>query len=95
MALQKVTDKPVLLEEVGYSTQSVDLATQAIIIGEVIHTVETTNAAGSLTWTAFDFPTDATCVPPNCPGEDNAEHHFGLWYSDNTPKPVATVLFSG
>lgn len=92
VTLQKATDKPVLLEEFGYSTQSVDLAAHAIIIGEVIYVVETTNAAGWLIWTAFDFPTDATCIPPNCPSEDNAEHHFGLWYTDLTPKPVVNML---
>jgi hypothetical protein len=92
VALQKATDKPVLLEEFGYSTQSVDLATQAIVVGEVIYVVEATNAAGWLIWTAFDFPTDATCIPPNCPSEDNAEHHFGLWTANYTPKPVVNAL---
>ncbi len=92
VVLQKATDKPVLLEEFGYSTQSVDLATQAIITGEMIYEVEAANAAGWLIWTAFDFPTDATCIPPNCPSEDNVEHHFGLWYPDYTPKPVVNVL---
>jgi hypothetical protein len=90
--LQKATDKPVVLQEFGYSTQSTDLATQAVLIGEVIHEVEATNAAGWLIWTAFDFPTDATCIPPNCPSEDNAEHHFGLWFGDYTPKPAVSVI---
>ncbi len=92
VALQAVTDKPVLLEEFGYSTQRVSLEDQAFIMGEVIYEVEATNAAGWLIWTAFDFPTDATCLPPNCPSEDNLEHHFGLWYADYTPKPVIGVL---
>jgi endo-1,4-beta-mannosidase len=90
--LNQATDKPILLQEFGYSTQSVDLATQAVIIGEVIYAVESSDAAGWLIWTAFDFPTDATCSPPNCPSEDNAEHHFGLWDANYTPKPVISVL---
>ena len=90
--LQKATDKPVLLEEFGYSTHGMDLASQAIITGEMIYEVEAMNVAGWLIWTAFDFPTDATCTPPNCPSEDNAEHHFGLWYPDYTPKHVVNAL---
>jgi hypothetical protein len=92
VTLQSATDKPVLLQEFGYSTQRIDLETQASTIGEVIDVVEGLDAAGWLIWTAFDFPTDATCMPPNCPSEDNAEHHFGLWYTDFTPKPVVNVL---
>jgi endo-1,4-beta-mannosidase len=91
-ALQKATDKPVLLQEFGYSTQKIDLVAQATLIGEVIHAVEQANTAGWLIWTAFDFPTDATCTPPNCPSVDNAEHHFGLWSTDYTPKPAVSVL---
>jgi endo-1,4-beta-mannosidase len=91
-ALQKATDKPVLLQEFGYSTQKMDLVAQATLIGEVIYTVEQADAAGWLIWTAFDFPTDATCTPPNCPSEDNAEHHFGLWSADYTPKPAVSEL---
>jgi hypothetical protein len=92
VTLQKATDKPVLLQEFGYSTQTVDLASQAIITGEVIYEAETTNAAGWLIWTAFDFPTDTTCITLYCPGEENTERHFGLWFSDYTPKPVVNVL---
>jgi hypothetical protein len=93
--LQEATDKPVLLQEFGYSTQRVDLWTQANAVGEVIYAVEDANGAGWLIWTAFDFPTDATCVPPHCPSEDNMEHHFGLWYADYTPKPVVEMLKPG
>jgi hypothetical protein len=81
-----------LLQEFGYSTQIYDLDAQARTIGDVIGVVESTGAAGWLIWTAFDFPTDATCIRPNCPSVDNAEHHFGLWYADYTPKPAAAML---
>lgn len=91
-ALQAVTDKPILVEEFGYSTQIFDLDTQSRTIGAVIDAVESAQAAGWLIWTAFDFPTDATCIPPACPSPDNAEHHFGLWYVDYTPKPAAAVI---
>lgn len=94
LLLQDATDKPILLQEFGYSTQRSDLETQARTIADVIDAVEATGAAGWLIWTAFDFPTDATCVPPNCPSPDNAEHHFGLWYADYTPKPAVAALGS-
>lgn len=93
-ALQNATDKPVLMQEFGYSTQRMGLEDQARTISDVIEVAEATGAAGWLIWTAFDFPTDATCVMPNCPSPDNAEHHFGLWYSDYTPKPTVAVLTS-
>ncbi len=92
VTLQNAADKPVLLQEFGYSTQLMDLEAHARTIKEVTDVVKSTDAAGWLIWTAFDFPTDATCIPPNCPSEDNAEHHFGLWYVDYTPKPAVEVL---
>ena len=91
-ALQKATDKPVLLQEFGYSTLTMDPVAQATLITDVIHGVEQAHAAGWLIWTAFDFPTDATCMPPNCPSVDNAEHHFGLWSAGYTPKLVVNLL---
>ena len=48
--------------------------------------------AGWLVWTAFDFSTDVTCLPPACPSTDNGEHHFGLWHADYTPKPAVEML---
>jgi endo-1,4-beta-mannosidase len=92
IALQAATDKPVLLQEFGYSTQHMDPDSQARTIREVIDVVHEASAAGWLIWTAFDFPTDATCIPPNCPSPDNAEHHFGLWTADYQPKPAVDVL---
>lgn len=94
LELQAATDKPILLQEFGYSTQRMDEASQARTIGEVIDVVEKTHIAGWLIWTAFDFPTDATCIPPNCPSPDNAEHHFGLWHVDYSPKPVVQLLIN-
>lgn len=90
--LRAATDKPVLLEEIGYSTQRVSYADQARLLSEVIRAVEENRAVGWMIWTAFDFPTDATCVPPACPSPDNAEHYFGLWTVDYEPKPAVAVI---
>lgn len=87
--------KPILLQELGYPARSGNraaLADQANKLEAAIRAAENANLLGWLLWTAFDFPTDATCIPPACPSADNAEHHFGLWTVDYTPKPAVQVL---
>lgn len=90
--LQSQTDKPILLEEFGYSTFRFTADEQSRMISEVVDAVEAQGLLGWLIWTAFDFPLDATCTPPACPSQDNAEHHFGLWTTDYTPKPAVEFL---
>ncbi len=77
------TDKPILLQEFGYSTQR---------MGEIIHFAEEYALAGWMIWTAFDFETDRTCYPSPCLSPDNAEHYFGLWRVDGTPKPAVGAI---
>jgi len=91
LALRDYTDKPILLEEFGYSTFAMTPDEQGARIQQVIETAESQDLAGWLIWTAFDFPLDATCSPSPCASADNLEHHFGLWYADYSPKPA--VLF--
>ncbi|MBI1282015.1 MAG: cellulase family glycosylhydrolase [Anaerolineaceae bacterium] len=86
------TDKPILLEEFGFSTFRYSLEDQNRLIVSVAHAAQSENLLGWMLWTAFDFPLDATCIPPACPSADNAEHHFGLWYANYTPKPVLEAL---
>jgi len=86
------TDKPILLEEFGYSTFRYSLDDQSNLITSVAQAAQVDNLLGWLVWTAFDFPLDVTCQQPACPSADNAEHHFGLWYSNFTPKPVLEAL---
>jgi hypothetical protein len=85
-------DKPILLEEFGYSTFRMSPDDQSRTISEVIDASDAENLLGWLVWAAFDFPLDATCVRPACPSQDNAEHHFGLWLPDYTPKPAVEML---
>ncbi len=92
LALRDYTDRPILLEEFGYSTYTMTPEEQSRHIQQVIETAESQNLAGWLVWTAFDFPLDATCAPSPCLSADNAEHHFGLWYADYTPKPSINHL---
>lgn len=93
-AILSETDKPLLLEEFGFSTFRISPEEQARMTSEVAQAAESERLLGWLIWTAFDFPLDATCVRPACPSVDNAEHHFGLWHSDHSPKPVIAALQS-
>jgi Cellulase (glycosyl hydrolase family 5) len=90
--LRTYTQKPILLEEVGYSTLGLPEAQQSDKLREVLTAADQEGLAGWLLWTAFDFSTDVTCLPPACPSLDNGEHHFGLWRADYTPKPAVEML---
>ena len=92
LALRDYTDKPILLEEFGYSTYTMTPEEQAANTRQVIETAESQHLAGWLVWAAFDFPLDATCLLSPCMSADNAEHHFGLWYADYTEKPVINIF---
>jgi hypothetical protein len=90
--LKIYTKKPVLIEEIGFSTLGINEVQQGTMLRDTLKVAESNGAAGWLVWTAFDFPTDATCIPSDCPSVDNGEHHFGLWHTDYTPKPSVAVL---
>jgi len=91
-ALKVYTRKPILLEEIGFSSLGADEAQQAVLLRENLSAAESQGAAGWLVWTAFDFPPDVTCDPPACPSTDSGEFHFGLWHTDYTPKPAIPML---
>ncbi len=85
-ALQAATNKPVLLEEVGYPAWDQDSeARQAKSLHDVLGLAEDGETAGWLIWTAFDFVPPAGQTP-------NQEYYFGLWRTDLTPKPALTIL---
>lgn len=90
--LRSQTDKPILLEEFGYSTYHFDPYEQSRLLREAIQAAQFEGIAGWLIWTAFDFPPEATCIPPACPDPDSAEHHFGLWTVDYAPKPALNMI---
>ncbi len=91
-ALRAATDKPLLLEEVGYSTQRMNDDDQARTLREVTTLAEREGLLGWLIWTAFDFPTDRSCYPSPCLSPDNAEHYFGIWRTDYSAKPALDAL---
>ena len=92
--MREATDKPILLQEFGYSTgrEAITPEIQSDMIRAVIDTSEQEQLLGWMIWTAFDFPREATCFPSPCLSENNAEHYFGIWHSDYTPKPAALML---
>lgn len=88
---RQATDKPLLLEEVGYHSWADAAAAsraeqkQADTLGHVIRVAEAQKLSGWVIWTAFDF-VPAAGQPPN------EEHFFGLWHTDLTPKPALEAL---
>jgi tetratricopeptide (TPR) repeat protein len=83
---QAASGKPILLEETGYATWGeYDEAGQAEFLPRVTQTAEELNLAGWMIWTAFD-------LQPKPGQPENAEHHFGLWRLDLSPKPVLDLL---
>lgn len=94
-AIQRVTDKPIVLSAFGFASFERSEEEQARLLTAMVSAVEESDAAGWIVWTAFDFPTSATCVEPNCPSPDNREHHFGLWRTDYSPKPALSAIAAG
>ncbi len=87
------SNKPILLEEIGYhSWQNAPQdqrseETQANLLKEAIAITESENTVGWLIWTAFDFEPEPGQTP-------NYEHYFGLWRTNLTPKPALNQLFN-
>jgi len=90
--IQAATDKPILLQEVGYATFMRTERAQANDLDEVLTAAEDADLLGWLVWAAFDFPTDASCYPSPCQSPNNQEHYFGLWRTDYTPKLAVEVI---
>jgi hypothetical protein len=88
---QEKSDKPLMLQEVGYHAWAEAPEAprteqeQADTLASVIGVVEAEQLAGWVIWTAFDF-VPASGQPPH------QEHFFGLWRTDLTPKPALEAL---
>ena len=91
-ALRSLTDKPLLLVALGYSTFEIDESKQAIALRASVRAAENDSLAGWLVWTMYDFPTSVTCWPEPCASLDDERHHFGLWRVDGSRMPAANAL---
>ena len=58
--IRAATEKPILLEEFGFSTYTRSEDDQARLMAENIDLAEGEGLLGWLVWTALDFPLDAT-----------------------------------
>ncbi len=90
--LNELTDKPILLSAVGYSTYQADDLSQRNALQQALEAAENNGLAGWVVWAAFDYPLTATCIEPNCPSADSADHHFGLWNTSYFPKLTVDVI---
>lgn len=90
--IRAVTDQPILLEEVGYSTLHVRGDEQATLLNEVVNTSTQAGLAGWLVWTAYDFSFDRSCYPSPCESPHNGEHYFGMWDVNGAAKPVLAII---
>ncbi len=85
-ALQTASNKPIVLEEVGYPAWDQNSeAWQTKSLQKVLSVAENSGIAGWLIWTAFDFVLPSGQAP-------SPEYSFGLWRTDLTPKPALSVL---
>ena len=93
-AIQLASDKPILLQEVGYSTHHANITpdVQAQLLGDIFQTVDEQGLLGWMIWTAFDFTITESCYPSPCQSPDNAEHDFGVWTVDYEPKPAVAMI---
>lgn len=90
--IRAATDKPILLQEVGYSTQRVSPDEQARLLSEIITTSEQSGLTGWLVWAAYDFTVDRSCYPSPCESPNNAEHYFGVWDANGVAKAALAIF---
>jgi tetratricopeptide (TPR) repeat protein len=90
--LNELTEKPILLSAVGYSTYQTDDIIQRNTLRQALEAADNNGLAGWVVWVAFDYPLTATCIEPDCPSADSADHHFGLWNTSYFPKLTVDMI---
>jgi hypothetical protein len=90
--LKDTTDTPIVVTSIGYSTFGSSQEGQRDSLQAALDAVHNNHLAGWSVWTAFDFPLTATCYTPGCVNTDSADHHFGLWTTDYSPKLAVDVI---
>lgn len=90
--LRDATDTPIVLTSVGYSTFGSSEEGQRDSLQAALDAAHNNHLAGWFVWTAFDFPLTVTCYTPGCTNADSADHHYGLWRDDYSPKLAVGVI---
>ncbi|MDQ3929651.1 MAG: hypothetical protein M3328_10965, partial [Chloroflexota bacterium] len=98
-ALRARTNKPIVLEEMGWPTSPgeqvppegarFDEATQNYFYTEMLEEARKLDLAGVVQWTLIDF------VPRTTAKVANFEEHFGLYRLDGSAKPAADIFKNG
>lgn len=98
-ALRARTDKPIIVEEMGWPTSPgdqpardgalFDESTQNYFYTEMLDEAKSLDLAGIVQWTLFDFAPRTTSTVANF------EEHFGLFRLDGSAKPAAEIFKSG
>lgn len=92
--LQAITERPLFLSEVGYSTFEFGEIEQRDRLFRVFDIADNTGLVGwTVSW-AFDFPRTVTCTPPDCPGEAQALNQYGLWNTGYFPKLALDAIYA-
>jgi hypothetical protein len=90
--LRGLTDKPIVLSAVGYSTMTMDEIGQRNRLQQALEAVENNDLAGWVVREAFDYPLAAACIETDCPSTDSEDFHYGLWNTSYFPKLTVDVI---
>lgn len=90
--LRAETSRPILLAAIGFNTTEMDEITQRQAYQQTLEAANRNELAGWMIWTAFDFPLTATCIEPDCPGEDSPLNHYGIWSTSYFPKLAVEAI---
>jgi hypothetical protein len=98
-ALRAITNKPLIVEEMGWPTSpgdqpapkgaTYDESTQSYFYTEMLDEAKKLDIAGVVQWTLIDF------VPRTTAKVENFEEHFGLFRLDGSAKPAAEIFKTG
>ncbi|MDZ4722005.1 MAG: cellulase family glycosylhydrolase [Roseiflexaceae bacterium] len=94
--------RPIILGEYGLPTWNSPFfpnghteAEQANYYADVLSALHTTDAAGSLAWTLYDYGRVPASVAGSWPWQTGPQQQLGLLHANGTPKPAAALLRPG
>lgn len=85
-----VSPTPIVIGEAGASTLSYTEGEQAAYLARVFEAARVAGVGAVSPWTLNDFDPDA--IPTSTVAQSPAQYHFGLYRTDGTAKPAASVV---